>query len=198
MKVWFLVFTLALSGCATLGSVPSDGQASAERAWQTHRSAVSRLGTFTLDGRAAQSGATPFKAQLRWEQQADGAFALRLSGPFGLGAVNVAGTPRAVRISSREGSVEPVEPQAWLRQQLGVEIPLAQLAWWLRGLPSPETDAALEVLASGEVLRLAQAGWTLHYPEYQDQIGQRLPRRIEAEQGAVKLKLVADTWHASP
>ena len=198
MRVGLLVLALTVSGCATLRAPQPSGQAAAEQAWQAHRSAVSRLDRFVLEGRAAQSGATPFKAQLRWEQQTDSAFSLRLSGPFGLGAVSLVGTATAVRISSREGHTDTADPQGWLRERLGVDIPLAHLHWWLRGLPAPETEARLDVLADGAALRLQQDGWTLHYPEYQDQLGQRLPRRIEAEQGAVKLKLVADTWHMSP
>src|SRR3546814_6154436 len=68
------------------------------------------------------------------------------------------------------------------------------LRWWVLGLPAPNAPAQIELDAQGRLAALTQVGWTLQYQEYQDVGGIALPRRFEAKNQQITLKLIADEW----
>jgi outer membrane lipoprotein LolB len=195
-----------LSGCALLRprdeapGQPVDGPQAA--AWQARVAMLSPIDRFVLTGRVA-SGALGFKADLRWKQHADGRFELRLAGPFGARAAELAGDALEVRV--RTGDDQPIvttDPEAWLQQALGVRLPVSGLRWWALGLPAPDTrsEVRLDPL-TGRALRIAQNGWELDYVEYRaaaDGAGPQLPRRIEARNGDTQVLVLADQWSQLP
>ncbi|MCC2655449.1 MAG: lolB [Panacagrimonas sp.] len=196
-----------LSGCALLRprdelpGQPVDGPQAP--AWQARVAQLSPIDRFVLKGRVA-SGALGFKADLRWKQHPDGRFELRLAGPFGARAAELAGDAIEVRV--RTGDDQPIvttDPEAWLQQALGVRLPVRGLRWWALGLPAP--DARSEVRLdpqTGRALRIVQNGWELNYVEYRpasaDGAGPQLPRRIEARNGDTQVLVLADQWTQLP
>lgn len=185
------VLLLLLSACAAVTPpLRSDGGA----AWQAHREALAAITSFSLEGRAASGGANPVKADLRWKQQADGRFDLRLAGPFGAGAVAIAGTGQEVEIRSKDGVDTTNDPEAWLYARAGWTVPIRGLRWWALGLPAPDSPARAHFDAEGRLARLEQDGWTFLYLEYQDAQGLSLPRRVEAANAQITLKLIIDRW----
>lgn len=186
----------ALSGCATWrgaerGTSPDATQAAA---WQARGAQLRQVDRFVFQGRIA-SGALGFKADLRWKQQADGRFAMRLSGPFGAGAAELSGDAQWVQV--RTGDEPPrmtADPEAWLEQALGVRLPINGLRWWALGLPAPDSAHEVELDARGRARLLSQNGWELHYPEYRAAGAHDLPRRIEARNGDTRVLVLADAW----
>ena len=189
-----LLAGFTLGGCATNPPSPGDHE-TALRHWDRHRQAVTALDSFQLRGRLAGS-ALGARADLRWQQAADGRFSLRVSGPFGAGALTLRGNAQQVQVNSRDGEFHTDDPEGWLREKLGWSLPLANLRWWALGLPAPSAGAQLEVNAEGEIVSLRQAGWQLRYENYRDALGQRLPGRLRAQQGEVEFRLLADQWLA--
>lgn len=185
---------LLLAGCATVRS-PAERD-DGGMAWQQHRQQLETIRTFRLEGRAAGAGGV--KADLRWRQDADGHFDVRLAGPFGVGAVAITGTEREVEIRSKEGVDVTDDPEAWLYTRAGWAVPIRGLRWWALGLPAPGTPARTRFDATGRLARLEQDGWTFLYLEYQDAQGFALPRRIEAASDRITLKLIVDRWDGLP
>ncbi|HET8881778.1 MAG TPA: lipoprotein insertase outer membrane protein LolB [Solimonas sp.] len=182
----------ALCGaCASLPPAPVD-QAEADARWRAHRDKLAAITHFELNGRAASGHGV--KADLRWQQFDDGRFAIRIAGPFGAGAVAISGTPDDVEIRTRDGSERTSDPQGWLLQRAGWTFPIAGLRWWALGLPAPDAPAQIELDAQGRIATLTQDGWTLRYDEYQPAQGLELPRRFEAKNAQITLKLIADEW----
>lgn len=179
------------SACATLQPAPVDQARSAAK-WRAHHDTLASITHFTLNGRAASG--LGVKADLRWQQYADGHFEIRIAGPFGAGAVAISGTPYDVEIRTKDGVEHTDDPQAWLFQRAGWTLPIAGLRWWVLGLPAPDAPAQIELDAQGQLATLTQAGWTLQYDEYQDVAGVALPRRFEAKNEQITLKLIADQW----
>lgn len=186
---------LLLAGCQTL-TPRSDGEDSQTQArWAQHQAQMSAVQGFSLQGRAASGGALGVKADLRWTQQADGRFDLRLAGPFGAGGVQISGTDTAVEIRTREGTIFTSEPETWMQAQLGWTFPIHGLRHWVLGLPAPgSAPQALNLGPDGLLQRLLQDGWQLNYLEYVNRNGAPLPRRLDASNGDVSLKLVIDRW----
>ena len=199
LRLLILAATLAaLPGCALLRPQPGSAPASAEQqaAWQERVALLSPIDRFTLTGRVA-SGALGFKADLRWKQHPDGRFEMRVAGPFGARAAELAGDSQqvTVRTGDKGNLVVTTDPEAWLEQELGVRLPVTGLRWWALGLPAP--DSQHQILldpAHGRALRIVQNGWELDYVEYRAASTLDLPRRIEARNGDTRVLVLADAW----
>ena len=81
-----------------------------------------------------------------------------------------------------------------LREATGWPIPVQAMAWWVRGLASP--DAVLEFGADGRPRRLHAQGWTVDYQEWLPASGPwpEMPRRLQAVRGDARVRLVVDGW----
>lgn len=191
----------ALPGCALLRpAIPSQPASTTQSAaWQERVALLSPIDRFVLQGRVA-SGALGFKADLRWKQHPDGRFEMRVAGPFGARAAELAGDMQQVRVrTGDDATTVTTDPEAWLEQALGVRLPVRGLRWWALGLPDPDVHS--EVLidpASGRALRIVQNGWELDYAEYREADARDLPRRIEARNGDTRVLVLADTWSQLP
>jgi outer membrane lipoprotein LolB len=198
MKPWLLLAaSLTLSACASLGPGAAPTGSPQER-WQERRSALEQIDRFTLHARVAGSGALGMKGDLRWQQQADGRFDLRVAGPFGAGAVGISGDAQAVQVRTREGTEVTTDPERWLRQRLGWSLPIGGLRYWALGLPAPHSPAHIELDAAGALAALEQDGWRLQYDEYQSAGLLDLPRRFQLQHGDATIKVVADRWEDLP
>ncbi|TDU24317.1 outer membrane lipoprotein LolB [Panacagrimonas perspica] len=191
----------ALSGCALLRpkteGTPADVAQSA--AWQQRIALLSPIDRFVLQGRVA-SGALGFKADLRWKQHPAGRFEMRVAGPFGARAAELAGDTQEVRVrTGDDATTVTTDPEAWLEKALGVRLPVSGLRWWALGLPAPESHSDVLIdPASGRALRIVQNGWELDYVEYRVADSLDLPRRIEARNGDTRVLVLADQWSQLP
>ncbi len=189
---------LWLGGCATLGDRGTADPAAAEFRWEQRRAGLEQIAQFTLQARLASSGSLGSKADLHWRQLDRERFELRLSGPFGAGAVSIAGGPERVEVRTRDGSQFTTDPEQWIRERIGWALPVSGLRYWVIGLPAPGSPARIELNALGEIAVLQQDGWTLEYQEYQEYQspggGPTLPRRLQLAGSEVSLRLIADRW----
>jgi outer membrane lipoprotein LolB len=189
-----LLLAAVIGGCAALPAVEGD-RTRAEARWQEHQAALGRIAGFELNGRLAGS-AIGARADIAWQQSADGSYRIRVSGPFGAGALSLRGDDTQVEIHSRDGVTVTQDPAAWLYRQLGWTLPLTHLRWWALGMPAPSSPAQLRIDGAGHAVELRQDGWVLHYPEYHAAAATAgaLPRRLEARIGELEFRLLADRW----
>lgn len=185
---------LLLSGCASLRPVPAGN---ADALWQQHRAQLEQIDRFSLQARIA-SGSLGMKADLHWQQFAEGDFDLRVAGPFGAGALGIRGDARRVEVRSREGSSFTTEPEQWLKARLGWTLPIGELRYWALGLPAPGAAARLTLDAEGRLAALEQDGWQLQYEEYQAIEGRVLPRRFQLINEDATIRVIADRWDELP
>jgi outer membrane lipoprotein LolB len=185
----------ALSGCAPLAQRPAAPPVSAaqQQAWTQRQQQLAHVDHFTVIGRVASS-ALGFKADLRWKQNPDGTFAMRVAGPFGARAAELSGDPSYVQVRTGEDTTFTTDPEAWLAQAIGCRIPVLGLRWWALGLPSPGRTDDLVLDRDGRAAFIRQNGWELAYTEYAAAEGFDLPRRIEAKSGDTRVLLIADRW----
>lgn len=184
---------LLLCACVGRGQRPDTLPREIEAQWTTHSSALRQLQGYALQGRIASGGAFGLSGSLRWTQSQDD-FQMHLAGPFGAGAVAIGGRPGRIEVQTREGSAVTDDPEGWIREKTGWSLPLAGLRWWVLGLPSPASEARLQLDAQGLPLTLAQDGWQIEYREYQEVDGLRLPRKLEALHQQARIRLVIDRW----
>lgn len=164
--------------------------------WPERRAALQEQTEFGLTGRVAvNSAGAGFNASLRWQQQG-GMSQVSLDGPLGVGGaqIEVADGHFDLR-TSRGEHLEGDAARAALEERLGFPLPLAELRYWMRGVPAPGA-AADEVIdeARQRLTRLVQQGWEIDYGEYLEGAGGSLPRRVIAQRGGTRVRVVVDRW----
>jgi outer membrane lipoprotein LolB len=181
---------LLLAGCAAAPSLPVPAPAAAE----ARREALQAREAWALAGRvavaAAGGGAT---ASLDWRQSASRS-ELALRGPFGARALAVTVNGTDISLSDGDGRLEGADARAFLEAQLGADLPVSQLRYWVLGIPAPGTPYEETAGPDGLPIRLVQQGWAIAFERYRPEDGLWLPSRITAEAGTTRVRLVVSRW----
>ncbi|AHL76603.1 membrane protein [Stutzerimonas stutzeri] len=186
---------LLLAGCAGLGPQESvEGPGSADD-WKAHKGQISEIDGWQINGkigiRAPQDSGS---GTLFWLQRQD-YFDIRLSGPLGRGATRLTGRPDAVALEvAGQGRFEAESPEALVESQLGWQLPVSNLLWWVRGLPSPDSRSRVALDANGRLASLQQDDWDVQYLGYSEESGYSLPSRIKLAGRDLQITLVIKDW----
>jgi len=92
---------------------------------------------------------------------------------------------------------EPVvgaDPARLLRDRLGWNVPVADLASWVRGMRSAAGRATVQYDDRNRPAVLDQDGWHIEYKDWFDDRQPPLPRRVFASRGGARVKLAIDRW----
>lgn len=184
---------LLAAGCASVQ--PTTSQSVREARFESREAELQALAGWHLYARAAintprQSGTV----SLFW-RQSPVQYTLTLRAALGAGTVQLRGDGQRVRLRTSDGRRDSASDAAVLiERHTGYVLPVEKLRYWVLGLPSPEGGRELELNGQGEVTQLHQAGWTLHYEDYRDVDGLRLPGTIRARGQGVELKLAVQQW----
>jgi outer membrane lipoprotein LolB len=184
-----------LAGCHTLPKAADPGPG-ADAPWPQQRDALEKLDRYHLNGRVAvAANGQGFSASLRYQQQPSRTD-LALDGPLGIGGMRVALEGEEVSISTSRGEkLDGLAAREELERRLGFALPLAQLRWWLLGIPAPGAGAELEQAAqSGEIRGFTQNGWHVNVQARVASLGFSLPQRLNVEREGARLKLLVENW----
>jgi outer membrane lipoprotein LolB len=183
--IFWSASSLILVSCSLI-SVPPDSALS-----NSSRNHLYQLSDWFFDGRLAVSGRDDsWSASLSWKHSIN-EDELKLSGPLGQGATLIHLSNDFVTIDRGAGQVESSsEPEDFMKQQVGISVPLQSLRFWVIGLPQPEQKVVKTI--DGFI----QDGWLVSYNQMQAVFGQQMPRKISVVNSnlKVKLKLVIDRW----
>lgn len=185
-----LAASVLLGGCA---STPSNLGKIAD--WQNYQQRLQQQEHWQLNAKlGVRSPSDSGSAYLNWQQHGDN-YNIHLSGPLGQGSVHIDGSAERVTLNrAGEPELSATTADALLQQTLGWSAPIAQLKYWVRGLPAPDKASQQEHNAQGALASLQQSGWTLIYSRYSAVDGFLLPGKITASQGDLKLTLIIKHW----
>ncbi|WP_312342951.1 lipoprotein insertase outer membrane protein LolB [Stutzerimonas nitrititolerans] len=186
---------LLLAGCAGFGPRESVEGSGNSQDWATHKEQVSEIDGWQISGkigiRAPQESGS---GTLFWLQRQE-YFDIRLSGPLGRGATRLTGRPDAVALEvAGQGRFEADSPEALVQSQLGWQLPVSNLLWWVRGLPAPDSRSRLSLDDQSRLAMLQQDGWDVEYLGYSAENGFALPARIKLSGRDLQITLVIKDW----
>jgi len=188
---------LLLAGCATQPPALTGDRAAA---WLERRVQLSGLDVWRLSGRiAVQMDRDAFSANLFWQQDSGG-YIVRVAAPLGRGTYELRGTADGVRLQTSDNRMLFADDAGTLmRENLGWELPVSGLAWWIRGLPEPGVQpSAMGVDAAGRLNNLTQSGWDVIYRRYESNGDLELPGKMELRNTRLKVRLVINEWSLEP
>jgi outer membrane lipoprotein LolB len=192
-----LVFSLIalLAGCAGLTSREALEGEGSPALWQSHKQQIGSLDAWQISGkvgiRAPQDSGS---GTLFWLQRQD-YYDIRLSGPLGRGAARLTGRPGTILLEvANQGRYQATSPEQLLQQQLGLNLPVSHLLWWIRGLPDPDSKSRLTLDRDSRLAKLSQDGWQVDYLRYTEQDGYWLPERLKLSGHDLQVTLVIKDW----
>lgn len=197
MRRWLWVTlsgALLLVGCA--GTVPRSGEGEdASARWLERRHALQAMEDWQLTGRiSVTDGIDSWTGRLEW-QESPGGYDIRLSAPLGQGHLRLVGSDAGVVLNTGDALEYANDPGDLLYAHTGVQMPVTEMRWWIRGLPGPEYRDGADLDAQGRLEELVEAGWTVDFRGYTDVAEMQLPRRVFIHKGDVKVRVVIDRWH---
>jgi outer membrane lipoprotein LolB len=202
------LITLLLSGCAhQFPKAPLMKAPLISEDWPKHQAQVQALDAWVAVGKLGikvpNDGGS---ASLRWQHQAN-EYQIDLNGPFGSGKLTIVGTAKSVSLTEAGKPPETAKSaEDLIRKSTGWNIPVTQLAFWVRGLPDPKTKIThFTPNSQGLLGELEQLGWKITYGEYLSVAlptknlitpieTLAMPGRIIAEYQDVRLTLVIREW----
>jgi outer membrane lipoprotein LolB len=191
LRLSFLALAL-LAGCATRPPVSTPA---AEAVWLAHRSTLEALTHWQVQGRVGvRAGEDGWNASFDWQQQGE-AYRIRLRGPFGQGAVELAGSAQGVWLTQADRpAVFASDAETLLQRETGWQLPVSGLGAWLRGLPTAAAQSELVWDEHGRLQQMNENGWRIEYFDYQRADALELPARMDLQRDTLRVKLVLDAW----
>lgn len=183
---------LTLAGCTGVGTRPL--ATDSEQAWHARREQLAALNDWSLTGRLAiRTDHEGWHATIQWEQNQRN-YAIRIIAPLGQGSLSLEGDPFQVVMRTSEGeSIQAADPEWLLYRELGWRVPVASLAYWVRGLPAPG-QATWELDAAGRLVKLQQAQWNIEFLDYETHNGIDLPGRVFVSNHQAQVRLAVSHW----
>jgi outer membrane lipoprotein LolB len=150
--------------------------------------------SFQMEGRFSLRHAEgSYSGKMAWNHspQGDDIF---LMNPFGQGAAEIQSRPGLARlVTAEQKTYEAESADQLVADVLGYPLPVAALADWLLGRPSPGGEGRHDAL--GRLQELRAESWRIEY-DYGDSLDARaLPQRLTIHRGEeLELKLRIDAW----
>ena len=195
---FFLVIltNLLLIGCVPMRpatNMPSNKVVT----WPIRQQGLQQITNWQLSGAVAvRTPQKAFSASVNWQQQKNSCcYTLNLLGPLGIGAVILTGNATQITLQEDNGQIYTAStPEQLLQLHLGWQLPIANLYYWVRGLPAPNAPAQMSFDSFNHVTSLQQQGWQITYLSYTGVGLYDLPNKIFMRNGPVQIRLVISTW----
>jgi outer membrane lipoprotein LolB len=179
-----------LASCAAIRPPPST-----VAAWPARVRQLQRADDWDLQGRAAVAiGARGWQASVDWRQHGADTV-VHLAGPLGVGASVLRLGPDGLSVNDAPPSQDAVDA---MQRRIGFDLPIANLRFWLLGVPDPGLGYSLTMNGQDRAERLIQAGWTVVFERYRPTAADRLPDRLVLSREGVRVRIVVDRWDGVP
>ncbi len=198
-----LCIGFVLSACTSLdidSNRPTDVQHidRNDPAWQQHLQKIQTIHAYAAQGQLGYISAKErFSTRFDWQYRHPKAYTLLLSSTISSATLKFEMTNQGMTISDNKGNRRSeADAKMLLRDIVGMDIPLEQLAVWLKGQPDPTSDYQVGTnhLLAGFSYQLDGTLWTADYLNYHRGQAIALPRDILLKNAAQTLKIRVDNW----
>lgn len=133
-------------------------------------------------------------ANYEWQQTGD-KYQIQLAGALNFGSTTIEGGPGFIHVSQANGQHwQGKSPNAVIAKNLGWQLPVEQLVYWVRGIPAPASYLNFKTDSEGHLESLNQWGWEITWSGYTRVKGVDLPGWIVLQRPGFKIKLLIRQW----
>ncbi|MFT4671759.1 MAG: outer membrane lipoprotein LolB [Pseudohongiellaceae bacterium] len=184
LAIYFTLLLSLLNACSNLAP-PAERSSD----WVRQRTALQELDSWQLRGRVNvrynDESDTP---SIQWTQQ-NIEYHIRLWGTFNVGTTVVVGRPGYVTLEQGGDVLTASSPEDLILQQLGYELPVSYLEYWIKGIPAPGSRSDLRFNELNQLIALTQGGWTVSYTDLRQYGNLSLPRRVDVTRNEDDIRL---------
>ena len=199
-RALLLLFAAALTqapGCGTVQPLETE-QAALVPLYEQRAARLQLQDSWSLEGRLAVSdndeGGSGF---LSWQQR-PGSSRMDFHGALGRGAWRLLAGTDGAELEFADGRRYRADSiDDLLRAQVGWQVPVEALAWWVRGLAAPGKLQQRVLDEEGRLSTLQQADWRIEFGRYAIFGGEAMPARMTARQQDRTVKLAIRKWELS-
>lgn len=150
---------------------------------------------WSLDGRfAASDGHHGGSGGIAWQQNGQ-QYRFTLRAPVTGKTVQLNGGPDgAVLTGAGKQPLVGSDAGQVLNAEFGWDVPVADLAWWVRGMRAPGRPAILTFGVNGLPATLDQDGWHVDYRDWYSERKPPLPRKVYASRDPYTVRVLIETW----
>lgn len=185
---------LLITACST---IPSGELDRVERAvlYKVKAGVLQQSDRWALTGRLAiNDGKDGGSGRLNWKKQGLSS-SMNFRGTLGRGAWQLNASEDDAVLEWADGEIHRADSvDELIAQQLGWTIPVAALAWWVRGLIAPGDWDMRELDEHGNLEKLSQSGWSIEYGRYRDTGSVSMPVKLTARRRAYTVKFAIKEW----
>ena len=184
------LLVILISNCSTVPPIASTAD------WQQQRAIQEELRDWMLRGRVnVQYENESHTPRIQWHQR-DKGYNIRLWGTFNAGNTRIIGQRGDVTMEHDGKVFKANSPEDLILQQLGYELPVSYLEYWVRGMPAPNSRADFTLNEQNQLSQINQDGWTIKYKDHRQYGNFILPRRVEVTRprNDIRLRFVSLTW----
>lgn len=189
------LFTLFITSCATI--TPPPAAHNEKLTWHERAQTLSSITHWNIQALlAVRANKTQesWSANLQWQQNKQ-FYTLNIFGPLGASAVELQGRPGKVQLTTADGKTFTARtPEGLLAQQVGWNIPISSLYYWIRGIPVPGIPAQLQFDDYHHLTQLTQQGWHVQFIRYSAMNHVDLPSKIYFDNPQLNAKIVIHDW----
>jgi outer membrane lipoprotein LolB len=166
--------------------------------WEQRRQVLEGISSWEFTGSInVRDTNDSHSSRIRWRQN-DDVYRINLWGTFNVGATQIDGRPGEVIISQQgQDPVVTTSPEELLYQELGYELPVAELNYWIKGIPAPGPRSDMLFGYNNQLMQFFQAGWQIDYMAYTNFGTETLPTRIRMQKTPLRLDLTRLNWNLS-
>lgn len=186
-----LAVTALLAACTSIAP-PAEENSD----WARQRAQLAAMDSWEFRGRVNvrydNESETP---RINWLQQ-DVEYQIDLWGTFNAGSTSIVGRPGYVTLESGGDILTAESPEDLILQQLGYELPVSQLNYWIKGLPAPDSEAELVFNDLNQLSSIVQEDWTIILSDMRQYGAVSLPRRVELTRprNDIRLRFIGLNW----
>ncbi|MDD9164364.1 lipoprotein insertase outer membrane protein LolB [Aliivibrio sp. S4MY2] len=190
-----LILTLFLSACS---SVPLTPQQSTN--WNKHQTKLQEINEYKVTGKIGyKSPEQRHSLNFQWTQNQDNS-ELLLTTFLGQTVLKISMNQGNTVVETGDNQTfEGTDPGRLIYGLTGLNMPIAYLGDWIKGLPTAADDFQLNELNTIEHLskQVGQTNWHLRYNSYSDNEQLLLPNSMTLTQQNTTIKIIASNWIVS-
>lgn len=185
---------LITTGCTNLQTPTAQTTTFQPLSPKQRQLALTRLTAWHIDG--AFSIREPNKTTLanyQWQQKGT-RYQIRIYSALDLYGIRILGEPGFVALWRSDKRVTANSPEQLLQNQLGWQLPVSNLYYWLRGIAAPGLYQA-RFDRFGHLRQLQQQDWQISYTQYGTFGQYDLPQLLELRYKNIAVRLVIKRWY---
>ena len=189
-----MLATTLFSACT---SIPPSAKENSD--WSRQRDQLQNFDFWELRGRVNvrydNESHTP---SINWLQQ-NAEYHIRLWGTLNIGSTLITGSPDYVTLENGGETRSASSPEELILGQLGYELPLSQLNYWIKGLPSPDSEFQLRFNELNQLTSIEQENWTISLSDMRQYGPISLPRNVvlTRPRNDIRLRFFRLSWTAN-